>query len=172
MAKKPKTKVDLSAIKEKLKAVRGKLKEEKIGQEVINDLVTGIRENSINWKTGKKFQDLSDVTPRGRRYLAKYNKTHKDYSEDKPNLTITGKFLDSIKAKIAVFKSAITWSIDVSGTHPGYKTGGKRTGRIKNKELRNHLASIDRDPLGLSKKVRKAIGKLVEAQVKAALRKV
>lgn len=172
MAKKPKTKVDLSAIKEKLKAVRGKLKEEKIGQEVINDLVTGIRENSINWKTGKKFQDLSDVTPRGRRYLAKYNKTHKDYSEDKPNLTITGKFLDSIKAKIAVSKSAITWSIDVSGTHPGYKTGGERTKRIKNKELRRHLASIGRDPLDLSEKILKAISIQIERKTREVLKKV
>ena len=169
---KPNVTVDLAPVQKRIKAVRAKLKEEEIGKDIVEGLVSGIRTKAVNWKTGDKFHKLADVTPRGRRYLAKYNKTHKNYSEDKPNLTITGRFLDSIKAKFKVSKKSIKWIIDVSGAHPGYKTGGERTKKIKNKELRNHLAAIDRDPLDLSEKVLKAISKQIEAAVRETLRKV
>ena len=48
----------------------------------------------------------------------------------------------------------------------------RKNEKIKNKELRNHLAAIDRDPLDLSKKVLKAISKQIEAAVRETLRRV
>ena len=172
MAKKPNVTVDLTSVQKRIKATREKLKEGKVGQEIVVWITSKIRTESENLKTGRKFQDLADVTPRGRRYLAKYNKTHKNYSENEPNLTITGKFLDSIKAKVTASKKSIKWVIDVSGTHPGYKTGGERTKRIKNKELRRHLASIGRDPLDLSEKILKAISIQIERKTREVLKKV
>ena len=164
------TRIQTDLIKKQLKEVKANLKDSEVGKVVVEDLVEVIRKKSKNYRTGKAFHALEENTKKGRAYIAKHNKTHKDYSQNKPNLTITGRFLNSIKPKTTSTMKSIKWSIDVSGTHKGYLSGsGERGPSISNKKLRNYLHEIGRDPLFISKKLKKEIGELIKEQIRHVL---
>ena len=160
--------VDFSSLKGKLTKINKKLRDEGVGKDIVNTIVDNIRNNSINPSTGKRYRKLESSSINSRRYLARNNKTHPNYSPNEPNLTITGRLLESIKAKITVSTTSIEYAIDVTGRHARYKSNsgtliGKKT--PTNKEIREGLSKIGRDPLGLSKKIEKEIVAFIRKEI-------
>ena len=165
---KPKVTVNLSSLKGKIAKINKKLKDEETANYIVNAIVDNIRNNSINPKTGRKYRKLKESTIQNKKYLAKNNRTHPNYSANKPNLTITGRLLDSIKAKVKITGESIKYSIDVTGKPARYKSNsgtliGKKT--PTNKEIREGLKKIGRDPLGLSKKLEKEIVAFIRKEI-------
>jgi len=103
---------------------------------------------------GKVFPSLSTSWQKSREYLKRYNSTGEFYlGSSKSNLTFTGKFLESIVAK--VFPSEGLVSVEPSGRHPGYKTGSGKTKSVDNKKLSNYLSDMGFEFLFVSKAFRK-----------------
>ncbi len=151
-------------IKQKIKKIVSDLKTEKFAVTVRDEIVNKIRKDAFRFKTGKKFKRLKRSTVENRKKLARHNKTHEDYSPSKPNLTFTGRLLNSVKANIQGKASGIVLKIDVKGTHAPYKYNGNELGSPKsNKQIRNFLSEIGRDPLELSKKARNNLSRIIKA---------
>lgn len=168
-----KTKVSfkLNNLQQKVKAIVKQLKEEKFADTIKDTIVEAIREDSLNPKTGKKFKSLSKATVANRKYLAKHNATHPSYSASKPNLTITGRLLDSIKARITARAKGLVYKINVSGNHKRYKGKEGLIGKEQtNKDIRGYLAKQGRDPLGLTDKSREKIVRLLTIAIRERLK--
>ena len=173
MSKFPQSKVTfkLNNLKQRVKGIARELRSEKFGKHITDQLVNKIRKDSFNFKTGKSFKKLKPSTIQNRKRLAKYNRKNKAYKAEKPNLTFTGRLLNSVKGKFQAKASSIILRIDVSGTHAPYKYKGKEQGKPKpNKEIRNHLAKIGRDPLQLSKKAKNNLSRIIQAIIRERLR--
>ena len=164
---KSKTTVNLSSLKGKLGKIRSELSKEKVGEHIVNAIVDNIRNNSINPSTGKSYRRLKASSVSNRKYLARNNKTHPNYSANKPNLTITGRLLDSIKAKIKVTTKGISYELNVTGRHARYKSdAGTPIGKaVSNQTIRDGLSKIGRDPLGLSQKIQKEIVAFIRGEI-------
>tara|TARA_Y100001937_G_scaffold37135_1_gene53009 strand:- start:3197 stop:3709 length:513 start_codon:yes stop_codon:yes gene_type:complete len=169
--KKPKVTVELPTLEKKLKKIVRKMKKNKFGETIVREIVNKIRKDSFRFKTGKRFRKLTPSTIEIRKDLAKYNSTHPNYNPTKPNLTFTGRLLDSIKSRIQAKRSSIVMRIDVSGMHAPYKYKGLEMGKPqKNKTIRKNLAKIGRDPLELSKKATKRLTRIFKAIIKEQLK--
>lgn len=168
-----KTKVTfkLDNLQQKIKSIVKELKEEKFANDIKDEIVNKIRKDAFRFKTGKKFKKLAPITIKRRKELAKHNKTHPEYSASKPNLTFTGRLLNSVKGRITAKASSIILKIDVSGTHAPYKYDGNELGKPKpNKEIRKHLATMGRDPLELSKKAKNNLSRIIQAIIRERLK--
>lgn len=75
---------------------------------------------------GASFPVLKDSTIENRKYLEKYNKTHKVYERQLSNLTITGAFLESLTWLV---KGPGLLELFFEGRHPGYRL---KNGNTKN----------------------------------------
>ena len=140
-----------------------------IGESIRDLLVLDIRENGINPKTGRGFKKLEKSTIRTRKYLAKHNTTHSDYSPSKSNLTLTGELLDSLKAITKTVKSGMSFEISAKGVHSPYKPSGKA---IKNFKIITYLKRMGRSPLAFSKKMRKETLAVVRKEMRKSLKKL
>jgi len=173
MSKFPQSKVTfkLNNLKQRIKGITKEFKSEKFGKHITNQLVGKIRKDSFNFKTGRSFRRLAKSTIENRKRLAKHNRKNKAYKANKPNLTFTGRLLNSVRGKFQAKASSIILRIDVSGTHAPYKYKGKEQGKPKpNKEIRNHLAKIGRDPLQLSKKAKNNLSRIIQAIIRERLK--
>ena len=141
-----------------------------IGDSIRDLLVLSIRSDSLNPKTGKSYKRLKKSTIKSRKYLAKHNKTHPDYSPNKPNLTFTGQLLDSLKAFTRTEGSKIVYEIRALGNHMPYeKSGGKV---IRNFKIITHLKKMGRSPLAFSKKLEKQTLALIRKEMRKGLKKL
>lgn len=169
---KVKVTMKLDNLKQKIKRIANELKQDEFGDHIRDQIVEKIRNDAFRFKTGKQFKRLAPITIENRKKLSKYNKTHPDYSPSKPNLTFTGRLLNSVKARITSKASSIILKIDVSGSHAPYKYKGKEVGkRVSNKSIREGLASNGRDPLELSKKAKRNLSRIITAIIKERLNK-
>lgn len=167
---KTKVTMKLNDLEKRVRKVATSLKQDKFGQRIRDEIVSKVRTDAFRFKTGKRFRKLHPLTIESRRRLAKYNKTHPDYSPTKPNLTFTGRLLDSVKARIQAKGSSIVLSINVSGMHAPYKGALGEIGKSRsNKKIRTELASIGRDPLELSKKANRRLTRIITAIIKERL---
>ena len=161
----------LSNLQQKIKNAVKQLKDEKFADTIKDTIVDAVRKESINPKTGRKFSRLSRSTVNHKKYLAKYNRTHPDFSPSRPNLTITGRLLDSIRARITAKSKGLTFRIDVSGNHKRYKGKNGLIGEEKtNKAIRGYLADQGRDPLGLTDKSKNKIIRLLTIAIRERLK--
>ena len=170
---KGKTKITfrLNDLHARIKNIVKDFKSEKFSKHITNQLVSKIRKDSFRFKTGKPFRKLEESTIENRKKLAKHNRKNRAYKANKPNLTFTGRLLNSVKGRFKAKKSSITLLIDVSGTHAPYKYNGKELGKPKpNKEIRKHLAKIGRDPLELSKKAKNNLSRIIQAIIRERLK--
>ncbi len=169
--KKTKVTFKLNNVEKKINTIAKELKSEGFGEHVKDQIVDKIRNDAFRFKTGKKFRALKRSTVESRKRLAKTNKTHPAYSPTKPNLTFTGRLLNSVKNKITSKGSSIVMKIDVSGIHKPYKGKKGELGKPKsNKEIRKSLADIGRDPLELSKKAKTKLSRIITAIIKERLK--
>jgi len=160
----------LDNLQKKIRKVASDLKKDEFGERIRNEIVNKVRTDAFRFKTGKKFRKLHPMTIESRKRLAKYNKTHPDYSPSKPNLTFTGRLLDSVKARIQAKASSIILKIDVSGMHAPYKSSLGEIGKAtSNRKIRKELAAIGRDPLELSKKANRRLTRILTAIIKERL---
>lgn len=161
----------LSNLQQKIRSAVKQLKDDKFADDIKDVIVQAVRQESFNPKTGRKFKSLSKSTIQYRKYLAKHNKTHPNFSPTKPNLTITGRLLDSVKARITAKSKGILFRLDVSGNHKRYKGAKGLIGTEQtNKAIRGYLAEQGRDPLGLNEKSRGKIIRLISLALRERLR--
>ena len=168
-----KTKVTykLNNLQAKIKRAVNQLKQEKFADTIKDTIVGAVREQALNPKTGKRFKSLARSTVEHRKYLKKHNRTHPDFSLTKPNLTITGRLLDSIKARITAKSRGLLYRIDVTGNHKRYKGKNGLIGKEQtNKAIRTELSQQGRDPLGLTDKSRGKIIRLLTIAIRERLR--
>jgi len=150
------------------------LRQEDFGKSIIAKLIRSIRKNATNPKTGRKFKQLEKRTKTHRKWVAKNNKTHADYKEKEPNLTITGRFLDSIKGFTSNIPGGLQLEIKATGIHARYKNSkGKLSGKkLKlNTDIHQKMADLGRDPINLSKKMENEISDKLLKVVSKALKK-
>ena len=161
----------LNNLQQKIRNAVKQLKDDKFADDIKDVIVQAVRQESFNPKTGRKFKSLSKSTIQYRKYLAKHNKTHPNFSPTKPNLTITGRLLDSVKARITAKSKGILFRLDVSGNHKRYKGAKGLIGTEQtNKAIRGYLAEQGRDPLGLNEKSRGKIIRLISLALRERLR--
>ena len=147
-------------------------KRSKAANKITDKMVKSIRKDAVNPKTGKKFKQLKSA--KHREYLAKNNPTHADYREKKPNLTIGGRFLNSIRPLVKKVAGGIEIEIGPTGLHHRYKNNkGKLIGKKtpKNTEIHERMAELDRDPLYVSGKLEEEIIDQFEDAINKALKK-
>jgi len=144
------------ALENQIKLIKKQLQSRQLLDIIAKDLIAGMRKG-INPGTGKKFKKLEDSTIANRKRLAKFNKTHKNYSSARSNLTFTGQFLDSIKATVEKSKNGVTMLIEPTGVHTGYNTPtGGRTDPIPNEAIAIAQKDLGRSVFSISKvKLRK-----------------
>lgn len=145
----------------------------KSARKITDSIVKSVRKDAHNPKTGKKFKQLK--SSKHRRYIAKNNPTHADYSEKKPNLTIGGRFLDSIRPIVRKIAGGLELEIGLSGVHHRYKNNdGKLIGKkaVKNTEIHERMAKLGRDPLYISGKMEKEIIDQFKDAINKALKKI
>ncbi len=83
------------------------------------------------------FPQLKPATIKNREYLAKHNPTQATFEAGRANVTLTGKFLDSL---MYLVKGPGQVVIFFEGMHPGYKTKTGQTKPVENKKLAKWLA--------------------------------
>ncbi len=159
-------------VKQKLKDAVKELNTSKVSDQLADTYRDYIRNNAASLGTGKKYPALKQSTKRYRKYIAKNNKTHTNYSESSPNLTITGKFLDSIRTRISVKAKSLVFKINVFGSHPAYKgSKGKKIGkRVSNKIIRQRMITLNRDPLEVGDKVIRDVFNFIKKEINKRLK--
>ena len=86
-------------------------------------------------------------------------------------MTITGRLLNSIKARITAKARGIVYRLNVTGNHKRYKGKEGLIGKEQtNKAIRGYLATQGRDPLGLSDKSKEKIVRLLTIAIKERLK--
>lgn len=173
MSKFPQSKVTfkLNNLKQRIKGITKEFKSEKFGNHITNQLVGKIRKDSLILKQVDHLEGQQNQQQKIEKGQQNTTEKNKAYKANKPNLTFTGRLLNSVKGKFQAKASSIILRIDVSGTHAPYKYKGKEQGKPKlNKEIRNHLAKIGRDPLQLSKKAKNNLSRIIQAIIRERLR--
>ena len=102
-----------AATKKQKRKILKAISDSRFKDELRNDFIEEIRENGVEPK-------LQESTVKNRRYLAKNNKTHPKYREDKSNLTLTGAFLESMKSFFVLSKGQFVFEFPKK-RHPKYK---------------------------------------------------
>lgn len=137
-----------------------------VGQEYIES----IRKQALNPVTGKTYKQLKQSSIESRRRIASSNPTHAEYRSSKPNLTITGSFLDSFVSMISGTRKLIL-EIKPTGNHPGYKNkNGTRGKSVPNIKIAEGMEAIGRPVLSISKKRSDLIVARLRQLLKRALR--
>lgn len=159
-------------IKKKLKDAVKDLNTSKTADQLADTYRDFIRNNAASLGTGKRYPALKRSTKQYRKYIARNNKTHPNYNNSSPNLTITGKFLDSIRARISVKGKGLLFKINVFGSHPAYKgnTGKKIGKRVSNKIIRQRMIDLNRDPLEVGDKVTKDVFNFIKREISKRLK--
>ena len=165
-----KVKWDTKKLASKLnRKITKEMRQADLGETVKDLLVASIRTDATSPQTGRKFKALTKKTIITRKYLAKHNSTHSEYSASKPNLTFTGELLDSLKASFHSDGDGVSFEIKPTGSHAPYKKGGSKS--TPNHEIIRHLKKMGRSPLHWSKKMQKDILALIKREVNQALKK-
>jgi len=170
MAKKSKAGIEISIDSVVTKtsgkrAVTRAVSESGILEEIAEFVIKSIRDRN-NPSTGKNFKQLRDVTINWRGEMEKYNPTHPDYAQAKSNLTLSGEFIDSIKAKL--IKSRLSVFVRPTGSHPGYFGANglpTRKKQPKNIDIAKGQAEMGRNILKMTDKMKKQIIEIVKRRL-------
>lgn len=122
--------------------------------EIGKDYIRDIRDKAENPKTGRRYRALKQSTIEQRKRIARNNPTSNRFSPKKPNLTITGQFLDSFRGNVARRgKFSRTLVIEPTGIHKGYRNlNGTRRPSVANSVIAERMESLGRNVLSISKR--------------------
>jgi hypothetical protein len=109
--------LDIATKKQKRKILK-LVQQSNFKDELRNDLINETRDAGVE-------PQLKDSSVKHRRYLAKNNKTHEKYQAEKSNLTLTGKFLDSMKSFFILSKGQFVFEFPKKKHPPYLKNNGK-----------------------------------------------
>lgn len=130
-------------------------------------LEESIREGK-NPKTGRQYRRLESSTVEHRKYIARNNPTHPEYSSNKSNLTLTGSLLKGLFTRFNKSKGILT--IDIKGQHDGYKSNKGRLikgSRQIRKDIVDGLESQGRQILTVSDTFLNKIAKRIERALRS-----
>jgi len=156
---------DLLTKKPKKLALKA-LNNPKLANRIKNRLLLPIKKDGT-LPSGKSVKGLADSTIERRKRLATVNRTSRFYSAATSNLTFTGKFLNSFKAKIEQKGKKVEFSAFPTNDHKPYKgVKGKKIGKlITNEALGQYLIDGGRDYTVISEENQKAIAKSMKSAI-------
>lgn len=116
--------------------------------------------------SGRRVKSKSTGYAKRLKELEKHNKTSRFYKRFFSNLTFTGRFLSSFKAKIIKKSKSVIFDLGPEGNHKAYKSkSGKKGKGIPNPELGRHLISQGRDYTEISDKTKQEITKSMKSAI-------
>lgn len=146
----------------------------KISKAIRSELVDNFR--SGTGANDKPFPALEDT--KHRKYIAKNNTTHKDFRLNKSNITITGRFVRSLKVNFKKFvrlknKREARYGLSFTGKHRRYKSNknkpiGKKA--ANNSDIADNLDDLGYELYGITKKAQDRIFKVYKAWIRRNLR--
>jgi len=153
---------------------RKALNNPKLAKRIQNKLLLNIKKNGI-LPSGSRAKSLSTSWVKQRGKLSKLNNTSRYYKKFFSNLTFTGQFLKSFKAKITektskLGKSSVLFETAPTGDHKPYKrTKGhvnfKEGNTIANAKLGQYLIDGGRDYTAIGPQVKKQITKSIKSAI-------
>lgn len=145
------------------------LSDPKAANVVKNMLLLPIKKTGI-LPSGQKAKGLSVEWAKRRRRLGKFNKTSKYFRNFFSNLTLSGRFLNSFKAKV-ILKKKIGYVIAPTGTHKGYKlVKGGTSPSVDNAVIGKGLVENGRDYTVISSENKKMIAKKLIGRIRRELK--
>jgi hypothetical protein len=149
------------------------VKSNKLLEEVAQDILTDVKGQAQSGRNpdGSKYPSLSSSWVERRKRLSTTNKVSGLYAPRRSNVTFTGEFIDSIKARIN--KSKGTIAIEATGTHSKYRGIRKRTvgSKVKNADLATFLAEKGRNVIALRDTLLERIRSKIRRFVRDEIRK-
>jgi hypothetical protein len=152
-------KAKLNRHNKKFKAVIEHLQNEKnFDHLIVKPLVQYVRETG-NRIDGTPMPELKDSAIEFRERVRRNgNNMHREYQKTKPNLTISGRFLNSFRSISTRTKRFLTFRIDARDTHAWYIFKGDSKRNVRpNKRIRDGQATLKRDPFQNTHLARKKI---------------
>lgn len=146
------------------KSLNDFIKDKMLGK-IANKVINMIRDERS--PAGGGFKELEDVTVDWRLRMEQYNPTHDEYFAGRSNLTFSGEFIDSIKAKIVKKDNSVF--IAPTGKHPGYFGANgipTRKGQPRNIDIAKGQKEMGRNILEMTKTLKKEIIREVKKEFK------
>lgn len=121
--------------------------DERLNKEIGQFVVKRIRAEARRRKplnNKRRFKDLSQLTIENRKRLEKFNRTDRNYSAEKSNLTFTGQLLDAITYRY--LNNFLVIEVEDNKRKP-YRTGpNSREKKVRtNREVQQFLLEISKD---------------------------
>lgn len=171
-------KANVKGLKSAKRSVRQQMadaiKDGKLYEDLADTVRKRVRKNAKRPADGTRYPKLKRSTIENRRRLARNNSTHPKYRLRRPNLTLTGEFLDSLTSRFNKSKLRIT--LFFKGSHKGYRNqDGSRGKRVKNSKIAEGMRGIGRGVLtkkdGKTTMLSKKIVTDVTERIRKALRR-
>lgn len=148
---------------------RQALNNPKLANRIKNRILLSIKKDGV-MPSGRRVQSKSVGYVKRLKELEKHNKTSRFYRRFFSNLTFTGRFLNSFKAKIIQKAKTVIFDLGPSGDHNPYKKTSthvnfKKGDTISNSELGKHLISQGRDYTEISEQTKQAITKSMKSAI-------
>lgn len=159
--------------KRALRLARQATTDQKLANTIKNRLLLPIKKKGI-LPDGSYVKEISDKWRRRRDRLATVNRTSRFYRGRLfSNLTFTGKFLSSFKARIktGILRGGVTYVIEPTGDHPGYAlVKGGRSPRVPMSDIAKGQISQGRDYRQLSAESKRMVTKLIVGRIRRELK--
>jgi hypothetical protein len=153
--------VRIKGLTEAVRNIEKKLKRKSLDRSTQKVLTTIIEEDTKatirdgkNPKDGKRIEPLAPRTIRFRERFGANFDTHPSFRADFSNLTLTGVLIDSIRCRFVKLKQG-GFGFRLFGT-------GENKKGIKNADIFEYQKEMGRDVLGISKRARKEVLKIVK----------
>ncbi len=147
--------------------------DQKLANRIKSTLLLPIKKKGI-LPDGSSVKEISDRWARRRAKLATINKTSRYYRGLLfSNLTLTGKWLDSFKARIekSILSKKVTYVIEPTGDHPGYALPrGGRSPRVANTDIARGQIAQGRDYRQISEQNKRIITRLIVGRIRRELK--
>lgn len=148
---------------------RQALNNPKLADRIKNRILLSIKKNGI-MPSGEMVDTKSPGYIKRLKELEKHNKTSRFYRRTLSNLTFTGQFLSSFKAKIIQKAKSVVFDLGPTGNHKPYKrTAGhvnfKKSENISNPKLGKYLIAQGRDYTEMSEQTKQAITKSMKSAI-------
>lgn len=137
----------------------------KLANRIKNRILLSIKKDGV-MPSGRRVKAKSPGYTKALKRLEKNNKTSRFYSRFFSNLTFTGSFLNSFKAKIIQKAKTVIFDLGPTGDHKAHRNAnGKKSKPVTNSELGRHIISNGRDYTEISEQTKQAITKSMKSAI-------
>ena len=142
------------------------LQDQKLANTIKNRLLLPIKKEGI-LPSGKSVKGIGGKWESRRSRLSTVNKTSKFFGKTRSNLTFSGAFLNSFKARVEFVAGKIRYIFAPEGSHPGYSLlRGGRSESVFNSKIGKGQIDQGRDYRVISQENKQKIAKLIIGRVR------